>query len=53
MVKDGKYLVKHREHVDGVKEREIEIKNGIVLIDNHEFSQKSFFHTNVIYKKIS
>ena len=39
--------------IEKANKREIEIKNGIVLIDNHEFSQKSFFHTNVIYKKIS
>ncbi len=53
MVKDGNYLVKHRNHIDGIREREITIKDGIVIIDNQKFSQKSFFQENVISRTIS
>lgn len=52
MHKDGVYLVKHINHVDGEVEREIIIKNGIVHVKETKFNQESFFSTNIISRKI-
>jgi hypothetical protein len=51
MVIDGRYLV-HNEHVDGIKDREIVIKDGIVYASETKFSQKSFFMNNKIVRRI-
>jgi hypothetical protein len=52
MHKDGTYLVKHINHVDGIPEREITIKNEIVLIEGIEFQQESFFSDNIVVRQI-
>lgn len=52
MLKDGKYLVKHKDHKDGIPEREIVIKNELVSINGTSYLQNTFFSNNIVIKCI-
>lgn len=52
MYKDGRYLVRHIELQDGIKEREIIIKNGKVIMEESEFTQEDFFSINEISRAL-
>lgn len=52
ILEDGHFLVNHKLHPSGIRERIIEIKNGIVNVENFSFSQSSFFEVNYVVKKI-
>lgn len=49
---DGKYITNHFAHEKGVREREVEIKDGSVITDNFSFSQSSFFDVNYLVKRL-
>lgn len=51
-IEDGTYLTNHIFHKDGVREREVVIKNNIVTVEKHSFSLSHFFEVNFILKKV-